>query len=77
MGNIGRPPRRTRPTGWLPAPGDTEDLRATLLSALTHPEEIARRGRNARNFAVEHYSWRTITDQYAQVYDRVQAGSHA
>ncbi|MEU0390501.1 glycosyltransferase [Streptomyces chartreusis] len=70
-------PSGPRPTGWLPAPGDAEDLQATLLSALTHPEEIARRGSNARNFAVDHYSWRTITDQYAQVYDRVLAGAHA
>jgi glycosyltransferase involved in cell wall biosynthesis len=61
----------------LPAPGNAEDLQSTLLSALTHPEEIARRGRDARNFVAQNYSWRTITDRYAQVYDRVQAGTHA
>ncbi|MEW2472027.1 glycosyltransferase [Streptomyces sp. NPDC046994] len=66
-------PGGPRPTGWLPAPGNTDDLHATLLSALTHPEEIARRGRNARDFVVQHYSWRTITERYAQMYDRVRA----
>lgn len=70
-------PGGPRPTGWLPAPGDAEDLQTTLLSALTHPEEITRRGRNARTFTAQHYSWRTITDRYTQVYDRVQAGTHA
>ncbi|MEU0896792.1 glycosyltransferase family 4 protein [Streptomyces massasporeus] len=70
-------PGGPRPTGWLPAPGDAHALQSTLLSALTHPEEIARRGRNARNFVAQNYSWRTITDRYTQVYDRVQAGTHA
>ncbi|WP_435862623.1 glycosyltransferase [Streptomyces luteogriseus] len=37
-------PGGPRPTGWLPAPGDAEDLQTTLLSALTRPEDIARRG---------------------------------
>ncbi|WP_128381300.1 glycosyltransferase family 4 protein [Streptomyces cavernae] len=70
-------PGGPRPTGWLPAPGDADDLHATLLGALTHPEEIARRGRNARDFVVRHYSWQTITDRYAQMYDRVQARARA
>ncbi|MFD7408566.1 glycosyltransferase [Streptomyces sp. NPDC059866] len=66
-----------RPTGWLLAPGSTDDLHATLLSALAHPEEFARRGRNARDFVVQHYSWRTIADRYAQMYDRVQTSARA
>jgi glycosyltransferase involved in cell wall biosynthesis len=66
-----------RPTGGLPAPGNTDDLHATLLSALTHPEEIARRGRNARDFVAQHYSWHTIAGRYAQLYDRVQVSAHA
>ncbi|GAA3380919.1 hypothetical protein GCM10020367_70710 [Streptomyces sannanensis] len=70
-------PGGPRPTGWLPAPGNADDLHATLLSALTHPEEIARRGRNARDFVVQHYSWTTIAERYAQMYDRVLASAHA
>ncbi|MFI1622481.1 glycosyltransferase family 4 protein [Streptomyces lydicus] len=70
-------PGGPRPTGWLPAPGDTDDLHATLLSALTHPEEIARRGRNARDFVVQHYSWRTIADRYERMYDSVRTRTGA
>lgn len=67
----------SRPTGWLPTPGNTDDLHATLLNALTHPEDIARRGRNARDFAVQHYSWPTIADRYAHLYDSVLARTYA
>ncbi|MFB8170326.1 glycosyltransferase family 4 protein [Kitasatospora purpeofusca] len=66
-------PGGPRPTGWLTVPGDADDLHATLLTALTHPGEIERRSRNARAFVVEQYDWRTITERYAEVYDRVLA----
>ncbi|MER7750816.1 glycosyltransferase [Kitasatospora sp. NPDC097643] len=66
-----------RPTGWLTVPGDAEDLHATLLEALTRPGEIERRGRHARDFVVQHYSWRTITDRYGHMYDRVLASIRA
>ncbi|HEY8986633.1 MAG TPA: glycosyltransferase [Streptomyces sp.] len=64
-------PDGPHPTGWFTAPGDAADLHATLLQALTHPGEIARRGRNARTFVEQHYSWSTICDRYEEVYDRV------
>ncbi|GGU44751.1 glycosyltransferase family 4 protein [Streptomyces violascens] len=70
-------PGGPRPTGWLPAPGNADDLHTTLLSALTHPEEIARRGRNARDFVVQHYGWHTITNRYAQMYDHAQASARS
>ncbi|MFB7678285.1 glycosyltransferase [Kitasatospora purpeofusca] len=80
MGPPPRPPHLStvrpggpRPTGWLTVPGDADDLHATLLTALTHPGEIERRSRNARAFVVEQYDWRTITERYAEVYDRVLA----
>lgn len=66
-----------QPTGWLPAPGSAADLQASLLEALTHPEEIERRGRNARAFVVQHYSWSIIADRYAQTYDNVLAHAYA
>ncbi|WP_153812205.1 glycosyltransferase family 4 protein [Streptomyces sp. SUK 48] len=66
-------PDGPRPTGWLTAPADAEDLHATLLDTLTRPGEIDRRGRNARDFVVQHYSWPTIATRYAQMYDRVLA----
>ncbi|GLW74672.1 hypothetical protein Kpho02_69700 [Kitasatospora phosalacinea] len=69
-------PDGPRPTGWLTVPGDAEDLRATLLDALTHPGEIERRGRHARDFVVQQY-WRTIADRYAQMDDAVLASVRA
>ncbi|CAM5275186.1 glycosyltransferase family 4 protein (plasmid) [Streptomyces viridifaciens] len=67
-------PGGSQPTGWLTVPGDADSLHATLLTALTHPGEIERRGRHARAFVVEHYSWPAITERYAGMYDRVLAG---
>jgi glycosyltransferase involved in cell wall biosynthesis len=64
-------PGGRRPTRWLPALGDTDDVHATLLTALTHPEEIT------RDFVVQHYSWRSIADRYAAQYDRVLARANA
>ncbi len=66
-----------QPTGWLPTPGSTEALHATLMDALTHPEEMARRGRNGRAFVVQHYSWSTITDRYAHTYDSILTSAYA
>ena len=69
-------PSGPQPTGWLTVPGDADDLAATLLSAITNPQEITRRGHNARRFVLLHYSWQTIADRYAQTYDRVQGAVH-
>lgn len=58
-------------TGWLPAPGDLAGLTATIEHALTNPAELARRGRAARRFTRDHYSWRSLTPRYLDIYDRV------
>lgn len=60
-------------TGWLPAPGDLADLAATIEQALTDPAELTRRGQAARRFAHDHYSWRSLTPRYHDIYDRVLA----
>lgn len=62
-----------RATGWLPAPGDLADLAATIQQALTDPAELTRRGQAARRFALDHYSWRSLTPRYLDIYDRVLA----
>lgn len=58
-------------TGWLPAPGDLADLTATIEHALTNPADLTRRGEAAGQFARDHYSWRSLTPHYLDIYDRV------
>ncbi|MFE1792109.1 glycosyltransferase family 4 protein [Streptomyces sp. NPDC059525] len=60
-------------TGWLPAPGNLADLTATIEHALANPAELARRGQAASRFARDHYSWRSLTPRYFDIYDRVLA----
>ncbi|MER6520202.1 glycosyltransferase family 4 protein [Streptomyces sp. NPDC001553] len=64
-------------TGWLPAPGDLADLVATIELALANPAELARRGEAARRITHDHYSWRSLTPRYLEIYDRVLAGKEA
>ncbi|MFI5774838.1 glycosyltransferase family 4 protein [Streptomyces sp. NPDC051658] len=54
--------------GWLASPGDQRDLTRILLDAIAKPQELARRGRNAREFVERSYSWRSIADQYMGFY---------
>ncbi|MFJ6485980.1 glycosyltransferase family 4 protein [Streptomyces sp. NPDC091682] len=60
-------------TGWIPTPGDLADLAATIEQALTNPAEMTRRGQAARRFAHDHYSWRSLTPRYHDIYDRALA----
>lgn len=62
-----------RATGWLPAPGDLTDLVATIEQALADPAELTRRGEAARRFTHDHYSWRSLTPRYLEIYGRVLA----
>ncbi|MGX1632457.1 glycosyltransferase family 4 protein [Streptomyces albidoflavus] len=62
-----------RATGWLPAPGDLADLVTTIEQALANPAELSRRGEAARRLTHAHYSWRTLTPRYLEIYDRVLA----
>ncbi|MGW4250677.1 glycosyltransferase family 4 protein [Streptomyces californicus] len=66
-------PHGPRATGWLPAPGDLTDLVATIEQALADPAELARRGNEARQFTHAHYSWRSITPRYMEIYDHALA----
>ncbi|MFE9636570.1 glycosyltransferase family 4 protein [Streptomyces sp. NPDC006463] len=58
-------------TGWLPAPGDLDDLAATIEHALDDTAELTRRGHAAGQFARDRYSWRSLTPRYFDIYDRV------
>jgi glycosyltransferase involved in cell wall biosynthesis len=46
-----------RPTGWLVAPDDVDALADTLVEAIDHPGELARRGLAARAHAQTDLSW--------------------
>jgi glycosyltransferase involved in cell wall biosynthesis len=59
--------------GWLSAPGDPHSLTDVLAHALSDTAELARRGRNARNFTVAHYGWPTIARRYEAAYERALA----
>jgi glycosyltransferase involved in cell wall biosynthesis len=59
VGELGRHVRPGR-NGWLVAPGDRQALAAALAEALTDRSETLRRGRQAREDALEAFSWSEI-----------------
>jgi glycosyltransferase involved in cell wall biosynthesis len=61
-------------TGWL-LPGDDRDaLAAALVEAVNDPEERRRRGRNAREVALERYAWPALAEKVAKVYQAALSG---
>lgn len=59
----------TRPTGWLVPPDDVDALAGALVEAVDHPEEIARRGRFAREHARANLSWSGRVSAFELAYD--------
>ena len=55
-------------TGILAPSGDELALAERLECCLRHPDIRERLGRNARRFAVEHFSLSAVRDQYQCVY---------
>ncbi|BAZ08131.1 hormogonium polysaccharide biosynthesis glycosyltransferase HpsP [Calothrix sp. NIES-3974] len=53
--------------GWV-CHNDIQELTQQLSLALTNPQERQERGRNAREYALNHYSWSAIAQQLIQVY---------
>jgi glycosyltransferase involved in cell wall biosynthesis len=56
-------------TGWLVEPDDLEGLAAALVEAVNRPEERRRRGAQAREVALERYSWPALAQEVAAVYE--------
>lgn len=54
-------------TGWLVAPDDRDALAAAMTAAVDDAEERRRRGKRAREAAVERYSWTRIGRELATI----------
>jgi len=55
-------------TGWLVPPDDGTALMNALVEAVNRPAERERRGRRARDVALERYAWPALAGRVAQVY---------
>lgn len=57
-------------SGWV-TKTEVESLTNALKEALQNPEECKNRGNNARNYALENYSWDAIARQLIQEYQKL------
>ncbi|NEP17374.1 MAG: glycosyltransferase [Leptolyngbya sp. SIO4C1] len=57
-------------SGWV-VPCAAAPLARALAAALNHPAERQRRGENAKQYAVEHYSWDAIAAQTLTAYQQI------
>jgi glycosyltransferase involved in cell wall biosynthesis len=55
-------------TGWLVPPDDGTALMNALVEVVNRPAERERRGRRARDVALERYAWPALARRVAQVY---------
>jgi glycosyltransferase involved in cell wall biosynthesis len=62
-------------TGWLVEPDDLEGLTAALVDAVNRPEERRRRGDQAREVALQRYSWPALAREVAAVYAAASSAS--
>jgi glycosyltransferase involved in cell wall biosynthesis len=62
-------------TGWLVPPDDEDAMVEAMVEAVNDPEERRRRGEEAYRVAREKYSWPTLVERLARVYEEVRAGS--
>ena len=58
-------------TGLMFEPGDVGELRNALLALLNDPERRKMMGKRSKDRA-QQFSWESITDQYVDVYERLQ-----
>ncbi len=63
-------------TGLLVEPQNPEALASALISLLRDPEAAAQLGRDARQFACEHFSLLELVDTTLEFYDDVEAQLH-
>jgi glycosyltransferase involved in cell wall biosynthesis len=62
-------------TGWLVPPDDEDALVAALEEVVNDADERRRRGDAAYRVAREKYSWPSLVERLARVYEEVRAGS--
>ncbi|MBD2343219.1 hormogonium polysaccharide biosynthesis glycosyltransferase HpsP [Anabaena subtropica] len=58
-------------SGWV-GTTDVESLVELLQQALQNPQERQRRGLNAQNYALQHFSWDAIAKQMIQAYQTIK-----
>ena len=56
--------------GWV-SPCEVDEITALLGSALQNQQERQRRGQNAKQYALEHYSWDAIARTTIQAYEQI------
>jgi glycosyltransferase involved in cell wall biosynthesis len=61
-------------TGWLVPPDDEDALCEAIVELVTDDEERRRRGEAAYEVARERYSWPSLIERLAKVYDEVRDG---
>ena len=76
--NAGGPPsfvnvEADRPNGWLVEPDDLEDLAAAMVAAVNDPAERRRRGENGYVSSRRDFSWATLAERVAEVYEAAVA----
>ncbi|MBH8551187.1 glycosyltransferase [Nostocaceae cyanobacterium CENA357] len=59
-------------SGWVGAT-DIQELVELIKEALQNPQERQRRGLNAHNYALQHFSWDAIARQIIQAYQKILA----
>jgi glycosyltransferase involved in cell wall biosynthesis len=62
-------------TGWLVPPDDEDAMVSVLVEAVNDPEERRRRGEEAYRVARAKYSWPSLVERLARVYEEVRSGS--
>ena len=50
---------------------DVEDLRSKLQHLITHPEVVESYGDRARAHIAQHYSWDTVAESTAKLYEQL------
>lgn len=60
-------------SGWV-GTTDVESIVNLLTNALSHPQECQRRGLNAKNYALNNFSWDAIAQQVIQAYRAIISG---
>jgi len=59
------------PNGWIVEPDDVEDLAGALVEAVNEPGARRQRGESAYEQIRADFSWRSLAERFADVYERV------
>jgi glycosyltransferase involved in cell wall biosynthesis len=80
--NAGGPPSfvnvdEHRPNGWLVEPDSVESLTDAIVEAVNDPQARDERARNGYEVTRRDYSWTTLADRTAAVYEQAKAARGA